>query len=145
MSEDELRSSGMRRSLAVMLGVVTLATLLYGCGKTSSPVEKQDEREGAGQAETTAPEPTVPTHSSGSAAGGVSGKEQAAQSEADCRLVLYVANENMSRKEAEAFSELLADMIRTMESPSWTGGDLRNAALDHLAVSRYPECKVRDK
>jgi hypothetical protein len=141
MSEDELRSSGMRRSLAVMLGVVTLATLFYGCGKTSSPVEKQDEREGAGQAETTAPEPTDPTRSSGS----VSGKEQATQSEADCRLVLYVANENMSRKEATAFSELLADMIRTMESPSWTGGDLRNAALDHLAVSRYPECKVREK
>jgi hypothetical protein len=60
MSEDELRSNGMRRSVAVMLGVVTLATLLYGCGKTSSPVDKQDEREGAGQAETTAPEPTDP-------------------------------------------------------------------------------------
>ena len=73
------------------------------------------------------------------------GKEQAAQSEADCRLVLYVAHENMSRKEAEAFSELLAEMIRTMESSSWTGGDLRNAAHDHLAVPRYPECKVRDK
>jgi hypothetical protein len=141
MSEDERRSSGMRRSLAVMLGVVTLATLLHGCGKTSSPVEKQDEREGAGQAETTAPEPTDPTRSSGS----VSGKDRAAQSEADCRLVLYVANENLSRKEATAFSELLADMIRTMESPSWSGGDLRNAALDHLAVPRYPECKVRDK
>ena len=75
----------------------------------------------------------------------MSGKEQAAQSEADCRLVLYVADKNMSRKEATAFSELLADMIRTMESSSWTGGDLRNAALDHLAVPRYPECKVRDK
>jgi hypothetical protein len=75
----------------------------------------------------------------------VSGKEQAAQSEAYCRLVTYVANENISRKEAEAFSELLADMIRTMESPSWTGGDPRNAALDHLAVPGYPECKVREK
>jgi hypothetical protein len=145
MSEDELRSSGMRWSLAVMLSIVALAILLYGCGKRSSSAEKQDEREGAGQAETTAPEPTDPTRSSGSAAGGASGKEQTAQSEADCRLVLYVANENMSRKEAEAFSELLADMIRTMESPSWTGGDMRNAALDHLAVPRYPECIVRDK
>jgi hypothetical protein len=36
-------------------------------------------------------------------------------------------------------------MIRTMQSPSWTGGELRNAALDHLAVPRYPECKVREK
>ena len=69
--------------------------------------------------------PNRPPRSSGSAAGGVSGKEQAAQSEADCRLVLYVAHENMSRKEAEAFSELLADMRRTMESPRWTGGDLQ--------------------
>ena len=60
-------------------------------------------------------------------------------------MLYYVAHENMSRKESTVFSELLADMIRTMESPSWTGGDLRNAALDHLAVPRYPECKVRDK
>ena len=44
--------------------------------------------------------PNRPTHSSGS----VSGKEQAAQSEADCRLVIYVANENMSRQEATSFS-----------------------------------------
>ena len=74
-----------------------------------------------------------------------SSAERAARSEADCRLVLYVAKEDMTRKEAEAFSELLADMIRTMESPSWTVGDVRNAALDHLAVPRYPECKVREK
>jgi hypothetical protein len=135
----------MRRILAVMLSVVALATLFCGCGKTSSPAEKQEEPEGAGQAETTTSEPTAPTNASGGASGGMSGKEQAARSEADCRLVLYVANENMNRKEAEAFSELLDDMIRTMESPFWTRGDLRNAALDHLAVPRYPECKVRDK
>jgi hypothetical protein len=135
----------MRRSLVVMLGVVTLATFLLGCGKTSSPAEKHDEREGAGHAETTTPEPAETTSASGGASDGMSGEEQAAQSRADCRLVLYAANENMSRKEAEAFSELLADMIRTMESPSWTGGDMRNAALDHLAVPRYPECKIRDK
>ena len=51
----------------------------------------------------------------------------------------------MSKKEAKAFSDLLADMIRTMESPSWTVGELRNAALDHLAVPRYSECKAREK
>lgn len=67
-----------------------------------------------------------------------------AQSEADCRLVLYVANKNMSRKEAEAFSKLLTDMIRSMESLSWPVGALRNAALDHLAVPRYRECKHRE-
>jgi hypothetical protein len=32
-------------------------------------------------------------------------------------------------------------MIRTMESLSWPEGTLRNAALDHLAVPRYPECE----
>jgi len=131
----------MSRTFAVVLSVVLLVALLDGCGKTSSPAEKQDEPEGAGQADTSAPEPTAPPRASGS----VSGKEQAAQSEADCRLVLYVAHENMSRKEATAFSEVLANMIRTMETPSWTGGDLRNAALDYLAVPRYPECKVREK
>ena len=130
---------------AVMLSLMVLATLLYGCGKTSSPAKKQGEREGARQAKTTTPEPSAKTHASGSASGGTSGEEQAAQSEADCRLVLYVANNNMSQKQAEAFSELLADMIRTMESPSWTGGELRNAALDHLAVPRYRACEAREK
>ena len=129
---------------AVMLGVVVLVTLTYGCGKTSSPAKKQGEPEGARQADTTAPEPTAPTHASGSASGGTPGEEQAAQSEADCRLVLYVANKNMSRKEAEAFSKLLTDMIRSMESLSWPEGKLRNAALDHLAVPRYRECKHRE-
>jgi hypothetical protein len=134
----------MRRILAVMLSVVVLATLAYGCGKTSSPAKKQAEREGSGQAETTMPEPTTPTHASGSASGGTPGEEQAAQSEADCRLVLYVANKNMNPKEAEAFSKLLTDMIRSMESLSWPEGELRNAALDHLAVPRYRECKHRE-
>ena len=120
----------------MLLGVVALTTLLCGCGTGSAP----GESEGTRQAETTASETTVPT----SAPHGVSGKEQAARSEADCRLVLYVAHEDMSKKEAKEFSDLLADMIRTMESPSWTVGELRNTALDHLAVPRYSECKVRE-
>jgi hypothetical protein len=131
----------MRTILAVMLGVVALTMLLYGCGQGSAPAEKQSEREGTRQAETNTAEPSAPTLASGDA----SGKEQAAHSEADCRLALYVADKNMSRKEALTFWELLDDIIRTMQSPSWTGGDLRNAALDHLAVPRYPECKVREK
>ena len=131
----------MRTILAAMLRVVALAMLLYGCGQGSAPAEKQSEREGPRQAETNMPEPSAPTLVSGEA----SGKEQAVQSEADCRLALYVADKNMSRKEALMFWELLDDMIGTMQSPSWSGGDLRNAALDHLAVPRYPECKVREK
>jgi hypothetical protein len=127
--------------LAVMLGVVVLATLLYGCGRTSSPAKKQGEREGARQAQTTTPEPTASTHSSRSDSRSTSGEQQAAQSEADCRLVLYVANKNMSPKEAEAFSKLLTEMIGSMGSLSWPEGTLRNAALDHLAVPRYRKCK----
>ena len=55
--------------------------------------------------------------------------------------MLYVANKNMSPKEAEAFSKLLTEMIGSMGSLSWPEGTLRNAALDHLAVPRYRECK----
>jgi hypothetical protein len=110
-------------------------------GALSPAKKKQGEREGARQAQTTVPEPTASTHSSKSASGSTSGEQQAAQSEADCRLVLYVANKNMSPKEAEAFSKLLTEMIGSMESLSWPEGTLRNTALDHLAVPRYRECK----
>jgi hypothetical protein len=98
-------------------------------------------RSRARQARTTTPEPSAKTHASG----GTSGEEQAAQSEADCRLVLYVAKKNLTQKQADAFSERLADMIRTMERPSWTAGELCNAALDHLAVPRYRECNRTEK
>ena len=131
----------MSRMLAVMLGVVVLVTLVYGCGRTSSPAKKKGEREGARQAQTTTPEPTASTHSHRSDSRSSSGEQQATQSEADCRLVFYVAYKNMSPKEAEAFSKLLTEMIRSMQSLSWPEGALRNAALDHLAVPRYPECK----
>ena len=131
--------------LAATVGVVVLVTLLHGCGKPGSPAEKGGELEGTGQPKTTAPQLSAKTHASGgasgSASGGTSGEERAAQSKADCRLVLYVADKGMSRKEAEAFSKLLTDMIRSMQGLSWPEGALRNAALDHLAVPRYRECK----
>jgi len=107
--------------------------------------KKHSESEGSGQAESAAPEPNAKTHASGSASGATPGKEQTAQSEADCRVVLYVANKNMRPKEAEAFSKLLTEMIRSMEGLSLPEGALRNAALDHLAVPRYPECKLGEK
>jgi hypothetical protein len=134
------------RILVVILGAVVLMSLAYGCQKTSSPAKKHSERDGSGLAQTTTSEAGAKTHaSSGSAAGSASGgtprKELVTQSEADCRLVLYVADKNMGRKEAEAFSKLLTEMIRSMESLSWPEGQLRNAALDHLAVPRYGECK----
>jgi hypothetical protein len=97
--------------------------------------------------EPTTPKPATsavaPPSASASSTGGSSGNGQAKQlAEADCRLAIYVAQENMSRQKARAFSELLADMIRTMEGLSWPEGTLRNAALDHLGVPRYSECKA---
>jgi copper transport protein len=71
----------------------------------------------------------------------VSAEEQAAQAEADCRLAIYVAEQNMSPKEANEFSDLLANMMETMENLYSTEGSLRNNALDHLGVLRYPDCK----
>ena len=134
------------RILVVIVGAVVLLSLAYGCQKTSSLAKKHSERDGSGLAQTTTPEPSTKTHaSSGSAAGGTLRKELVTQSEADCRLVLYVADKDMGRKEAEAFSKLLTEMIRSMESLSWPEGQLRNAALDHLAVPRYGECKPREK
>jgi len=83
-------------------------------------------------------EPAAPAVAPASA----SAEDRAAQAEADCRLAVYVAQENMSRKEASEFSELLANMIQTMEPLSLSGGSLRNTALDHLGVPRYAECKA---
>jgi hypothetical protein len=114
--------------------------------RSSSPMKTVEEP--------TTPQATSPTpkgassstaaaaSASASSRGGGPSKEQAKRlAEADCRLAIYVAQEKMSRKKAHAFSELLADMIRTMESLSWPEGTLRNVALDHLGVPRYPECK----
>ena len=114
--------------------------------RSSSPVTPVEE---ATTPQATSPSPKGASTSaasaasaSGSSKGGGPGQDQAKRlAEADCRLAIYVAQEKMSRKKAHAFSELLADMIRTMESLSWPEGTLRNAALDHLGVPRYPECK----
>jgi len=126
------------------LVVVPAAALALAPGEAKEGPAQDDsyhgEQEGVEHAEP-APEPTTRTGASGS----VSGEEQALQSQADCRLVTYVADKDMSRQEAKAFSELLADMIRTMEDPSWTVGSLRNAALDHLSVPRYRECEKGGK
>ena len=138
-----MSSRGTRKTLATALCIVALAVLLCGCGNEGATAEKHPERKGASQAETTGPQPSGPTPR---ASGAATGKEQEeeALSRADCRLVLYVAHKDMSPKEAEAFSKLLTEMVRSMESLSWPEGTLRNAALDHLAVPRYPECKLKN-
>jgi copper transport protein len=82
-------------------------------------------------------EPVAPVVTPASA----SAEERAAQAEADCRLAIYVAEQNMSPKEANEFSDLLANMVETMKNLYSTEGSLRNNALDHLGVLRYPDCK----
>jgi hypothetical protein len=125
-----------------VLLVLAVFAVLYGCGHTSSSVTTVKEPTTPETAPPTAkPATSTVAPASASASAGMSSEEQAAQSETDCRLLIYVAQENMSRQKAKVFSELLADMIRTMETPSWTSGSLRNTALDHLGVPRYPECK----
>jgi putative copper export protein len=81
-------------------------------------------------------EPAVPTVAPASA------EEQAARAEANCRLATYIAEQNFSRREANEFSDLLANMEETMKNLYSTKGALRNAALDHLGVLRYAECKA---
>jgi hypothetical protein len=116
-------------------------------------LESRSSSPGKTAKEATTPQATTPTpkvassstaaaaSASASSKGGGPSEEQAKQmSEADCRLAIYVAQEEMNRQKAHAFSELLAEMIRTMKGLSWPEGTLRNAALDHLGVPRYPEC-----
>jgi hypothetical protein len=148
-------SMNNRAHLVLVLAALAVPVILVpvGCDRASSPSEKQGERNGAGQAvqgEPTAPaprpapppEPAPESTVLTGAPGKVSDEERAARSAADCRLAMHVAEEGMSPREADEFSKLLADMIRTMEDPSWAEGFLRNTALDHLGVARYPECKA---
>ena len=112
--------------------------------QSSSPVQttKPQTASPTSKSATSSSSAVASASSSASLRGGSSGGEQAEQlSEADCRVAIYVAQKRMSRQKAHAFSNLLADMIRTMEGLGWPEGTLRNAALDHLGVPRYSECK----
>lgn len=91
---------------------------------------------------TSLPPASAVWHESAVAPAITSAEERAARAEADCRLVTYVAQENMSRKEADEFSDLLSNMQEAMENRYSSEGSLRNDALDHLGVMRYPECKA---
>jgi hypothetical protein len=71
-------------------------------------------------------------------------EEQAAQSEASCRLANYVANENLTVQQASALSERVAERTgrKVQADPSLSAGRAKNAALGDLGVPRYPECKM---
>ena len=144
----------------VLLSCVVLVpfAVLYGCGQANSPVEKQEKKHGVEQA---APKPVTeirpvtepvaepmsePPHTpaSTSSSEGMPSREQAAQSEANCRLANYVSNENMTQQQASALSKRVANRRgkKMQDDPSLSAGRAENAALDDLAVPRYPECKV---
>lgn len=73
----------------------------------------------------------------------ISSKERAEQEEANCRLVTYVSEENMSRQEGSALLERVATQMfeEMQDDPSATLGPAENKALDDLGVPRYPECR----
>ena len=136
-----------------VLLVVAAFAVLYGCGPASSPVKEVKEPttpETAPPTPQPAPEPTTPAASalgggaSATASAGMSGEEQAVQSEADCRLVTYVSNENMSQQEANDFAYQVAHQMfeQMQDDPSLTAGPAQNKVLDDLGVPRYSECKV---
>jgi hypothetical protein len=135
----------------MLLSCVVMAAFvcLQACEQASSPLESQEKTHGAEQpkpkeaAKSTVaqptPEPTTPSSTSSRPT-----EEQAAQSEATCRLANYVANENLSVQQASALSERVAERTdRKMQTDSsLSAGRAKNAALDDLGVPRYPECKM---
>jgi hypothetical protein len=137
-------SKFMLLTCAVMAAFVCL----QACDQESSPVEGHEKDHGVEQPEPTTPSSTtVGASTSTSASANTSSmptEEQAAQSEASCRLANYVANENLSVQQASSLSERVADRTsREMQADaSLTTGSAKNAALDDLGVPRYPECKM---
>jgi hypothetical protein len=132
------------RFMLLSCAVMAAFVWLQACDQASSPVERQEDKHGVEQPKPT-PEPTTPASTSTSAnTSSMPTEEQAAQSEASCRLANYVAYENLSVQQASALSERVA--VRTgrkmQADSSLSAGRAKNAALDDLGVPRYPECKV---
>jgi hypothetical protein len=150
----------MPLSCALMAAFVCL----QACEQASFPVESQKKKHSVEQSISKdadrspvprpAPEPTTLASTSVSASASTSAsantssrptEEQAAQSEASCRLANYVANENLTVEQASALSERVAERTdrRMQADPSLSAGRAKNAALDDLGVPRYPECEVK--
>ena len=146
-------------SCAVMAAFVWL----QACDQASSPVKRQEKEHSVEQPkpkETDSssvpqrtPEPTTPASTSAGASASTSAsantsskptEEQAAQTEATCRLANYVANANLTVQQTSALSERVAERTgRKMQADtSLSAGSAENATLDELGVPRYPECKM---
>jgi hypothetical protein len=136
---------------------------LQACDQASSPVVRQEKGHSVEQPKPKeansspvpqrTPEPTTPASTSAGASASTSAsantssmptEEQAAQSEASCRLANYVANENLTVQQASALSERVAERTgrKVQADPSLSAGRAKNAALGDLGVPRYPECKM---
>jgi hypothetical protein len=135
----------------MLLSCVVMAAFvcLQACDQESSPIERQEKTHGVEQpkpkeaATSSVPQPT-PEPTTPSSTSSMPTEEQAAQSEASCRLANYVANENLTVQQASSLSERVAErMDKKMQADSsLSAGGAKNAALDDLGVPRYPECKV---
>jgi hypothetical protein len=110
-------------ALRVLLILVFLLTL-YGC-EQSSPPPAQSEKEDLKQ---------LPIRKS---------EEREERAEASCRMVSYTSKENMSQREAAAFSERVAnEVVEDMEDdPSLRLGSAEDTALNRLDVPRYEQCE----
>jgi small-conductance mechanosensitive channel len=135
----------------MLLSCVVMAAFvcLQACDQESSPIERQEKEHGVEQpkpkeaATSSVPQPT-PEPTTPSSTSSMPTEEQAAQSEASCRLANYVAKENLTVQQASSLLERVAErMDKKMQTDSsLSAGRAKNAALDDLGVPRYPECKV---
>jgi cytoskeletal protein RodZ len=139
----------IRRFMLLICAVMAVFVWLQACGQARSPVKGQAKE----QSSVEQPEPTTPDSATGGASASTSAsantssmptEEQAAQSEASCRLANYVANENLTVQQANALSERVAERAgrEMQDDSSLSAGRAKNAALDDFGVPRYPECKI---
>jgi hypothetical protein len=107
-----------------VLSILVILLTLHGCDQ-SSPPPAQSEKEDPKQL----------------SVGGREEREERA--EASCRMVSYTSKENMSQREAAAFSERVAnEVVKGMEDdPSLRLGSAEDAALNRLEVPRYQQCE----
>ena len=147
------------RSMLLSCAVMAVFVCLQACEQASSPVVRQEKGHSVEQPKpkeadsSPVPQPTPPASTSAGASASTSAsantssmptEEQAAQSEASCRLANYVANETLTVEQASALSERVAERTgrRMQADSSLSAGRAKNAALDDLGVPRYPECKI---
>ena len=143
------------RFMLLSCAVMVAFACLQACEQASSPVVRQEKGHSVEQPKPKeansspvpqrTPEPTTPASTSAGASASTSAsantssmptEEQAAQSEASCRLANYVANENLTVEQASALSERVAERTgrRMQADSSLSAGRAKNAALDDLGV-----------